>query len=221
MGNCGAPRQSSLVPLEKLIEDIVSKSAPYYYVKGSTLTDTDIALGRMSWKLIVESPPKASEKKSKVKKSRLVWFCEILFDRLFTIEPAAKTLFQGSNLSSHSCIFTGVITTALRLLENRELFRQLLISLVNVHRSFGIAAIHYGIFGEALLWSLGECLGPLFDERTERAWIKIYSHMLHIILPAAAEVELATMEISVENDPIPVIQSLKTKTIEKKTFKPF
>ena len=54
------------------------------------------------------------------------------------------------------------------------------------HAYKGVLSNQYAIVGEVLLWTLAKVLGKAgFDAATTRAWIKIYSLMLSVIIPVA------------------------------------
>lgn len=48
-----------------------------------------------------------------------------------------------------------------------------------------------GLVGEVLFWSIRQCTGPkIYTYDVHQAWIKIYSHMLRVMVPLAVAYEL-------------------------------
>lgn len=47
-----------------------------------------------------------------------------------------------------------------------------------------------GVVGEVLFYTLRRCLGPEYDSRTHRAWVKLFSRMLSVIVPCAVQFEM-------------------------------
>jgi hemoglobin-like flavoprotein len=53
------------------------------------------------------------------------------------------------------------------------------------HRGYGVVAAHYHVMGDALLASLGEALGPDWDEETNEAWCLAYNLTAETMLSGA------------------------------------
>jgi hypothetical protein len=60
------------------------------------------------------------------------------------------------------------------------------------HNAKGIKASEYGLVGEILFFSLRKCIGPAYTVSVSRAWIKVFSRMLSVLVPKAIALELAT-----------------------------
>lgn len=122
--------------------------------------------------------------------SCLKWFYHKFYERLFDVQPQTRVMF--SKISPHQGHgLAMMITLSLRQLKNPPDFRESMIALARRHFERSVKAIEYGIFGDVLFWTLYHVLPPeAFDGETERAWVKIYSAMLTLIVPAALKCEL-------------------------------
>lgn len=85
-----------------------------------------------------------------------------------------------------------MITLILSELNDDLRFNESLYKLVVVHNKKGVKASEYGLVGEILFYTLRHCLGPAYTVLVSRAWIKVFSRMLRVIVPKAIALELAT-----------------------------
>jgi hemoglobin-like flavoprotein len=56
------------------------------------------------------------------------------------------------------------------------------------HSGYSVTAAHYGIVGEALLWTLERGLGEGFTPQVRSAWAKVYDVLAATMQAGAAEV---------------------------------
>jgi nitric oxide dioxygenase len=70
-----------------------------------------------------------------------------------------------------------VIDVAVGLLDQWELFIRALRDFGRRHVAYGVLEVHYQGFGEALMLTLGEYLGPDFTPDTQDAWSVFYGLM--------------------------------------------
>lgn len=180
---------------EEDFESLVQLLMPDYYINDVFVIEDDIVLARASWKRILNDD---SDEFKSLKNgpsefsspSCLTWFYDVFYLRLFDVNPSARPFFKGTNMQAQGRVLCGVISTALNQLKSPEGFVQLLTKLTHVHSERGIRGMQYGIIGEVLFWSLKHCLGDSYDERTNQAWIKIFSYMLKIIVPVSLADEI-------------------------------
>jgi nitric oxide dioxygenase len=95
---------------------------------------------------------------------------------LFNVDPDAQTLFVGDKGQK----VTGMMSTidvAVGLLEHWDLFTRKLRDFGRRHIGYGVQELHYAGFGEALMLTLGEFLGPDFTPDTQDAWRAFYDLM--------------------------------------------
>mmetsp|Transcript_18267 Transcript_18267/g.18341 ORF Transcript_18267/g.18341 Transcript_18267/m.18341 type:complete len:220 (-) Transcript_18267:490-1149(-) len=195
----GAAVASLGVGVNQSEEELVELMMPPYYIKNVIVTDSDIAVGRLSWKKISDGSSQAymamKESPDFTESSCLTWFYSEFYGRMFDINPGARPLFK-TNLMSQGRVLMGIITTALNQLKNSDKFHALLVNLTHLHSQRGIRGMQYGIAGDVLFWTLRKVLGSEdFDEETYKAWIHIFSYMLSIMVPVAVADEVEEIKL--------------------------
>jgi hypothetical protein len=86
--------------------------------------------------------------------------------------------------------FTSLLSFIFTALSDERMFNRKLMSVALSHCHKGIKAIEYGIVGEVMFWSLKTVLGELYDADCHRAWVKLFSSMLAVIVPVAVSSEM-------------------------------
>ena len=120
--------------------------------------------------------------------SCLSWFYETFYDRLFDIHPSCRSLFK-QNMIAQGKALVNMISACLTLLEKPTDLVKALVDLAKLHTTRGVMANQYGLVGECLLWTFDYCLQEEFTTDAKIAWVRIYSLMLSVIIPAAVEEE--------------------------------
>lgn len=172
------------------------------YFTNAKLTKDDIMLAKNSWDIIATGTcPKFVFSKLTFKEkfpfeSAVSWFQSVYFNRLFDVHPLCRGMFidcraQGRFFSS----LLGFIFTAL---VNENNFKKRLTALAISHCRMGVKAIEYGIIGEVMFWALKTCLDELYDKDTHKAWVKLFSAMIAVIVPVAVSYELESNAAQVE-----------------------
>jgi len=171
----------------------VDKSLPSYHIKSVIVTEADVAVARNSWELILNDccdEHKQMKLKSTdeafLNSTSLTWFYDLFYEHLFEIHPSSKSLFRGS-IKKQGLVLVKIITISLGLREDRDgKATKLLTGIAKTHAERGIRAYEYGIAGDCLFWALCKCLGPdIYNESLRVSWIRIYSLMLDVLVPAA------------------------------------
>ena len=100
-----------------------------------------------------------------------------------------------NGLKSQGKFLVKMISLSLSMLNEQEKFELVIRKLAEVHNERGVKAVEYGIMGEVLLWSLNHVLGPdIFNLACKKAWIRIYSRMIRIMIPLAVHYEIESGE---------------------------
>jgi len=99
-------------------------------------------------------------------------------------------MFANISMFSQGRLLVGALSLSLDILNNPELVNQRLKSLSYRHNGLGVKCSHYGSFGDSLFHAMRLVLGPLCDEPTTRAWTKLYSYMLSIMIPITVEYQV-------------------------------
>jgi hemoglobin-like flavoprotein len=103
---------------------------------------------------------------------------------LFNVDPDAQTLFVGDKGQKVTGMMS-MIDVAIGLLDHWELFTRKLGDFGQRHVDYGVMELHYRGFGEALMLTLGEFLGPEFTPDTQDAWAEFYSLMAQSMIDGA------------------------------------
>jgi hemoglobin-like flavoprotein len=70
-------------------------------------------------------------------------------------------------------------------LDQRELFQSIISHTGRKHADFGVQPSHFTAFGEALIWSLQQQLGPAFTPEMQQAWLVLYDAIQAEMMRAA------------------------------------
>lgn len=96
------------------------------------------------------------------------------YGRLFAAAPSTRRLFTGDmDEQGRKLVMTlaAIVDGLDRLDELVPVARELALR----HVRYGVVDAHYAIVGAALVETLRELLGPLFDPETEAAWAAAYT----------------------------------------------
>jgi len=114
----------------------------------------------------------------------------IFYARLFETNPEFRPMFK-SDLVEQGDKLMKMLATAVNGLDRLDDILPAVRALAARHVGYGVAPEHYGAVGAALLWTLGQGLGPEFTPEAEEAWAATYetlsSAMIEAAYPAAAE----------------------------------
>lgn len=109
---------------------------------------------------------------------------DLFYARLFETAPEVRPLFRG-NLSEQKQKFLGTLAVIVGSLENAAVLMPAAETLARQHVEYGVAPDHYPVVGEALLWSMAQCLGPHWTPEIAAAWTKAYGAVTgHMIASA-------------------------------------
>jgi hemoglobin-like flavoprotein len=115
----------------------------------------------------------------------------VFYRRLFELDPNLRPLFSAE-IEEQGRKLMQMLAAAVRLLEKPESLVPVLQDLGRRHVGYGVRDEHYDTVGEALLWMLGETLGPVFTAPAREAWASLYGVVAATMKSAAAEASLTT-----------------------------
>ena len=141
------------------------------------LTANDVALVRTSFAQVMPIQATAAD---------------LFYNHLFTIAPELRVLFP-SDLAPQKRKLMQMIATAVAGLDELHRLVPAVKALGARHAGYGVTMSHYAIFGEALLWALGEGLGERFTLNIRSAWIKVYG-ILAMMMEAGAVEATTTLQ---------------------------
>jgi hemoglobin-like flavoprotein len=95
------------------------------------------------------------------------------YARLFELDPSLRAMFPSS-LEEQGRKLMQVLGAAVGMLDRPETLIPVLESLGRRHVGYGVRDEHYDTVGAALLWTLGQGLGPAFITEACDAWAALY-----------------------------------------------
>jgi hemoglobin-like flavoprotein len=99
---------------------------------------------------------------------------EMMYLRLFEIEPALKPLFKGDIKRQGEMLMTA-IGLAIQSLDQPEQVKLATQDLGKRHAGYGVQPGYFNIFGAALMWALEQTMGPDFTPDVKEAWGEAYA----------------------------------------------
>ena len=93
----------------------------------------------------------------------------LFYGRLFELEPSARRLFHN-DLALQGRKLMDTLDLLVASLDDFDAVRPHLSALGRRHQGYGVRPEQYASVESALLWALGQALGPDFDARTRDAW---------------------------------------------------
>ncbi|HEY3289017.1 MAG TPA: globin family protein [Anaerolineae bacterium] len=99
---------------------------------------------------------------------------QVMYLRLFEMEPSLKPLFKGDIKRQGEMLFTA-IGLAVTNLNDPVRVKEAATELGKRHAKYGVEPGFYNIFGAALMWSLEQVIGPDFTPEVKAAWAEAYT----------------------------------------------
>ena len=117
---------------------------------------------------------------------------ELLYARLFSLEPSLEKLFKG-DLREQGRKLMAMVSAAVSSLTRLDSIVPIVQALVRRHAGYGVEARHYAIVEEALVWTLGQGLGAGFTREVEDAWRTAYGVLATTMKTAAGQRSAAAL----------------------------
>jgi hemoglobin-like flavoprotein len=111
---------------------------------------------------------------------------DLFYDRLFEIAPGLRPMFP-TDLAEQKRKLMAMIAAAVGGLGDLDKLVPQVKALGARHANYGVTAAHYGIVGDALMWTLERGLGDGFTVDTRAAWSKVYGILASTMQVGAAE----------------------------------
>mmetsp|Transcript_17009 Transcript_17009/g.18440 ORF Transcript_17009/g.18440 Transcript_17009/m.18440 type:complete len:241 (+) Transcript_17009:84-806(+) len=194
---------SALINAEQIIDYVM----PIYYTKLPLLSHCKKKL-IAGWKKISANKAEGFYKLKREHPEQvpcptpMEFFANRIVIRLCEVHPVCNSMFKKSSLKQGTLILN-MFTALIKEIDNPEAFNKYLKMLALSHIKIGVKATEFGIFGEALFWTLRAVLGDEdYDTVTHTAWIKFYSRILEGVVPIVLESEIShstvTRELNVQ-----------------------
>lgn len=113
----------------------------------------------------------------------------LFYRRLFELDPTLRPLFK-SDLKKQGTKLMAAITLVVTGLDRPQQILPAVQHLGRRHVAYGVQDSHYATVGQALLWALGQGLGPSFTPDVEAAWAAAYDMLAGAMQEAAAQVAI-------------------------------
>jgi len=108
-------------------------------------------------------------------------FCE----RLLETDPSLSCLFRG-DMRQQGAKLIQVIDAAVNALSRLDRIGPLMQVIGRRYADRGVDDHHFGMVGDALLWTLDKGLGDEFTPEVREAWTTVYGELVAAMLDAAA-----------------------------------
>ena len=98
---------------------------------------------------------------------------DVFYSRLFLRNPELRSLFRSDMRSQYRKLIDmlGILTARL---DRLDALAEEMAVLAARHVSYGVKPEHYGMVGEALLWTLQQGFGRDWTPELEEAWVSCY-----------------------------------------------
>ena len=113
----------------------------------------------------------------------------LFYNRLFEIMPSVKPMFRKTPMPEQSKKLLTMLSYVIGKLDKLEEIMDEVTKLARRHTQYGVKDEHYAAVGTALLWTLEQGLGELWNAALAAAWTEIYG----ILAGAMIAVQLEEM----------------------------
>jgi nitric oxide dioxygenase len=113
---------------------------------------------------------------------------ETFYERLFTVAPAVRPLFAGTDLKRQKAMLLATLVLLRRSLRDLESVTPKLRELGARHVRYGALPEHYPVVGEVLIASMAEIAGDAWTLEYELAWTEAFAVVSAAMLDGASSV---------------------------------
>lgn len=110
---------------------------------------------------------------------------EIFYARLWETDPSTIPLFAKSDMALQGQKLMAALAMVVSSLKQPEKVIPVAKDMAKRHLTYGVTKAQYGSVGAALLWTLGQGLGPAFTSEVEQAWTAAYTLLSTVMTEAA------------------------------------
>jgi len=108
------------------------------------------------------------------------------YARLFASNPAAAALFSNTNMTVQRKKFSNMLAEIVRAINDPDVLIREVAASGRRHVNYGVIDRDYDDVGAALVWAIGETLGPAFTPEVSAAWREAYALLAAVMRRAAA-----------------------------------
>lgn len=122
------------------------------------------------------------------------------YNNLFTDYPAAKPLFEHSNMTKQQQMLKGALVMVVENLRKPDVLSDALKGLGARHVKYGALPEHYPLVGNSLLKTLEQYAGDAWTDEVKDAWAGAYGVIAELMLEGA---DYTSDEVALESAPVP------------------
>ena len=115
----------------------------------------------------------------------------MFYDRLFELDPNLRLLFRHTDMSSQRTKLLTALGAVVAGLDRLDRVVPALEELGRRHAGYGVEDRHYETVGSALLWTLEQGLGEVWNADLDDAWSTAYATVSSVMRDAMREAEAA------------------------------
>jgi hemoglobin-like flavoprotein len=112
---------------------------------------------------------------------------DLFYENLFEMAPATRALFASTDMAVQRVKFIAMLDAIVASLEDPDWLVRNLGPLGQRHASYRVQASHYDVVRDALLLTLSQALGDVFDAEAREAWSAAYTVMAALMTRGAAD----------------------------------
>ncbi len=127
-------------------------------------------------------------------------FVGSFYNNLFTDYPAAKPLFEHSDMAKQQQMLKGALVMVIENLRKPEVLSNALKGLGARHVKYGALPEHYPLVGNSLLKTLEQYAGDAWTPELKEAWAGAYGAITELMLEGA---DYSREEVALESAPAP------------------
>eukprot|EP01041_Mallomonas_annulata_P015294 gene15294-32395_t len=182
-----------------VVQVLVKKATPRYYIQNVVLTDDDIHITMRIWSRITKTSDDSEDREGFnnfdcYQQSLSLQFFNAFYNHILILSTEGKfPLRTRISRETTDVIIDRFLSSSFKCIRNLSQNLEIVGARINENYSLGIKSTHYGPMGEALLWALKVVLGNEYDDNMNTAWTRLYSYLLNITLVKAAECEVVIM----------------------------
>jgi hemoglobin-like flavoprotein len=109
----------------------------------------------------------------------------LFYGKLFELDPSARSLFHN-DLGLQAAKIMDTLDSLAESLDRFDSMRGRLADLGRKHAGYGVRPEQYETVSIALLWAMGQALGPDFDPATRAAWATVLAAVADTMKAGAA-----------------------------------
>ena len=125
-------------------------------------------------------------------------FVSSFYNNLFTDYPAAKPLFEHSDMAKQQQMLKGALVMVIENLRKPEALSKALKGLGARHVKYGALPEHYPLVGNSLLKTLSQYAGDAWTPELKDAWAGAYGAITELMLDGA---DYSQAEVQLESSP--------------------